>query len=94
MNPKLRKRENGDVIANLYPYYQSKIRYGLEEFCERYASEFDPEDDENKLSYWDVFKKFEILFEGYLEEFIIDQQLNKKEFYADLEEACNNVSLF
>jgi len=85
------RRETGDLLSNLYPFYQAKIAHGLEEFYATNLDEFDPDSDENKLIYWDIFQEFEELFEGFLQEFIQEHDLDKETFYEELHEASSNA---
>lgn len=80
------KRERGDVLAQLYPFYQRKISDGMDEFYEKYVHEFDFESDEHRLCYTDIFQQYEKLFEGYLREFIEERQLDEEIFYQELNE--------
>eukprot|EP00512_Aurantiochytrium_limacinum_P000853 CAMPEP_0171488494 /NCGR_PEP_ID=MMETSP0958-20121227/2234_1 /TAXON_ID=87120 /ORGANISM="Aurantiochytrium limacinum, Strain ATCCMYA-1381" /LENGTH=154 /DNA_ID=CAMNT_0012021605 /DNA_START=1 /DNA_END=465 /DNA_ORIENTATION=+ len=77
-------RAKGSVIDNLYPFYQSKIAHGLDEFYMDHLDKFDPDEEENKLVYWDIFKEFEQLFEGYLNDFVEEQGLDQEEFREEL----------
>ena len=77
----------GDIVRKLYPFFQSKIRGGVSEFCEKHASDFDPDDDEHKLIHTDIFHEYEALLESYLEEFAEENNLEKKQFYKKLERA-------
>jgi hypothetical protein len=78
------KREQGDVLANLFPFYQSKIAHGMDEFFDEYCGEFDYDSDENRLVYTDIFRKYEALFDSYLSEFVEQQHLDAATFYAEL----------
>jgi hypothetical protein len=78
------KREQGDVLSNLYPFYQSKIAHGMDEFFDEYCCEFDYDSDENRLVYTDIFRKYEALFDSYLSEFVEQQHLDAATFDAEL----------
>ncbi|GBG30533.1 ADP-ribosylation factor-like protein 2-binding protein [Hondaea fermentalgiana] len=70
----------------------SKISHGLDDFYREHLHEFDPDEEENKLEYWEIFKEFEALFESYLEEFMEDQKLDRAEFREQLNEVAEGVS--
>lgn len=82
------KREDGDLLSELYPFYQSTIRHGLEDFFAEHAHKFDPDAEEHKLNYTDVFNEYEERFEFYLKEFIDERDLDPATFYSLLRDAA------
>jgi len=87
----LNAQASGDILRKLYPYFQSKIRVGLDAFFDRYADEFDPEEEEHKLVYMDIYKKYEKILEKHLEEFVDENGYDRGTFYDDLERAAANT---
>lgn len=85
------KRTDGSVIHNLYPFYQRKIAHGLDEFVAEHVGVFEPDEEEHKLVYTDLFDQYSDLFEGFLREFVEEQGLDDAEFQAELSAVASGV---
>lgn len=75
------------VLQKLYPYYTSRLQYGLEDFFRDNVASFDPDSDEMRLCYSQIHADYERIMERYLEEFIAEENLTEGELAAALEGA-------
>ena len=77
----LASRTSGDILRRLYPFYMSKTGQAMQRFFEEHAWQFDPDEEENKLVYTEIYKEYEAAMEGFLAEFLDEQGISPADFY-------------
>ena len=80
----LASRTSGDILRRLYPFYMSKTGQAMQRFFEEHAWQFDPDEEENKLVYTQIYHEYEEAMEGFLAEFLDEQGISASDFYDAL----------
>lgn len=60
---------------------------GLEEYYERAVDQFDPDEEEHKLEYTELFQEYNELLESFVQEFLDCKGISSADFFDELRES-------